>query len=75
MTNNVRRIGDQLGDLLKQAMDEAGMTQAQLCREMGITQKHLSRLLSGQADGSLGMWEYAAFVLGKEWKVELASIE
>jgi len=38
------------------ALDESGMTRAALARRIGITEKHLSHMLTGQAEGSLEVW-------------------
>jgi transcriptional regulator with XRE-family HTH domain len=67
------KIGEQLATQLRAAMEAEGMTQAQLCREMGVTQKHVSLMLNGKAGASLGLWDYAAYTLNRTWTVELSS--
>ena len=37
------------GELLHEALQERGMSQAQLARETGLTPKHISRIVRGRA--------------------------
>lgn len=48
-----------------------GMTQTQLAKQLGITQKHLSMVLNGRSHASLTMLDAAAEVLGTSWAVAL----
>ena len=36
------------GELLREALDEAGMTQAHLARECGVTAKHVNQIVQGK---------------------------
>jgi transcriptional regulator with XRE-family HTH domain len=56
--------------MLREALAAAEMTQAELAKAMGITEKHVSKMLSGQS-GAWAMYEYAAFTLGKRWAIAL----
>lgn len=41
---------------VKEGLREQGWTQARLAAEAGITQKHLSQMLTGATEGSLTKW-------------------
>lgn len=64
------KLKEQLSELLAQALTEENMSQAALCREMGISTKHLNQMLNGQA-GSLAMFDYAAHVLNRKFVIEM----
>lgn len=69
VTEQRTRLGEQFAALIKTRLDDLGMTQADLAREMGVTPKHINQMLSGKATGSPGMLDYAAHVLGFRWHV------
>lgn len=58
---------DQQRALIRQHLAECGITQAQLAKMIGRTEKHVSRVLTGQA-GTAEL-DYWAFVLGLEFEV------
>ena len=37
------------GEVLKEVLDEAGMTQVELARRCGVSQKHISEIVNGKA--------------------------
>lgn len=51
------------------AMKERGVTQVEMAREAGISQKHLSRILTGKAIGSLELWDFLLLCVGVRHKV------
>jgi transcriptional regulator with XRE-family HTH domain len=57
--------------LITSALEESGMTQAELARLTGHTPKHINRVLQGHNGASLEVLEYWAFVLGRHWTVAL----
>lgn len=65
-------LSDQLAAAILAALDQAGMTQAELARAMGVSAKHMNHLVHGKS-GANGMFDYAAFVLGKRWSVRLVN--
>lgn len=48
-----------------------GKSQAWLAAETGLTEKHVSMVLSGLSDGSFETWERFATALGDEWVIDL----
>lgn len=50
-------IADNLATALRHRLDEEGRTQGSLARQVGITQKHLSQMLTGRVTGSVAMWD------------------
>jgi transcriptional regulator with XRE-family HTH domain len=58
-------------DLLAKALADSGMTQAELARRSGMTEKHVSRTLTGHNTASTGTLDYWAFVLGLRFVVSL----
>lgn len=43
-------------NLVRNGLNEANMTQSELAVAIGITDKHMSQLLSGNEAGSLRVW-------------------
>lgn len=64
-------IREQLSYRLRRDAHRAGIPQAELAARSGLTQKHVSQILTGKADGSFETWEKLAEVLGRRWHVEL----
>jgi len=63
------RLGPQFAAIITERLDAIGWSQADLAREMGVTQKHINQMLNGKATGSPGMLDFVAFTLGFEWVV------
>jgi transcriptional regulator with XRE-family HTH domain len=61
--------------LLLDALTDAGMTQAEFARRVGVTEKHVSRVMTGKQFASMETLDYWAFVLGRRWHIELRSKE
>lgn len=49
---------------LLEALQRREMTQADLARAVGVSQKHLSQMIHGRADGSFQMWQDCFDALG-----------
>lgn len=64
-----------MGTLISEALDAAGISQAELARQAGVTQKHVSLVLSGQAGAQLGQLDYWAWLLGLRFEVKLIEIK
>jgi transcriptional regulator with XRE-family HTH domain len=60
-----------MAQLIDRALVEEGLTQAQFCRLVGVSQKHLSQVLLGKAPASMPTLDYWAFHLGRHFNVEL----
>lgn len=54
-------------EALRRALRDAGITQAQFARDLGITAKHLSQMLTGAIDGRTELWARMADALGMVW--------
>ena len=55
---------------LRAALAEVGVRQRDLALAVGISEKHLSQLLTGKAEGSFAMWEALFAELGYRLIVE-----
>lgn len=60
-----------MAQLIAEALEEDGVTQAEFARRVGVTQKHVSKVLTGQQFASMETLDYWAFVLGRRWSVEM----
>lgn len=64
-------------DLLRQevrrAIDEAGLTQRAVAAELGITEQHVSRMLTGKSLLTLEWADRIVTVCGRQLSVALAS--
>jgi transcriptional regulator with XRE-family HTH domain len=50
-------LTDLLRRLVKEGTERHGWTQAQLAQQVGMSEKHLSRLMTGKTTGSLLAWD------------------
>lgn len=57
--------------LIKATLDEQGIKQAEFARRAGVTEKHISRTMTGAQFASMEQLDYWAFVLGYQWHIEL----
>jgi ribosome-binding protein aMBF1 (putative translation factor) len=60
-----------LRDRVKAEMHDRGVTQVQLSKMAGVSQKHLSQMFTGNAVGSLELWSKIASVMNRRWAVSL----
>lgn len=44
-------------DAISYALVRSGLTQTQLARAAGLTEKHVSQMMTGRAVGSLAAWQ------------------
>lgn len=58
--------------LMADHLDSVGLTQAEFCRQVGVSPKHMSQVLSGQATARPASLDYWAWVLGMHFTVKLA---
>lgn len=56
---------------LRLAIHRAKITQRELAERTGLTQKHISQLVTNQADGSFAVWDDLAQALGLRWRIAL----
>jgi hypothetical protein len=70
----IEPINAQLGRLLFEALKEDRVYQVELARRVGVSPKHMNQMVHGKS-GSLAMYEYAAFVLGRRWQLTLVPRE
>ena len=64
----LRLVIDQQRDLIRSALDEQGLTQAEFAKRIGRTEKHVSQVLTGRA--GTAEFDYWALVLGFRFVVE-----
>lgn len=48
---------DSLLDALSVAIGRSGRTQKELAAEVGLSEKHVSQMMTGRADGALRSWQ------------------
>lgn len=60
-----------MAQLIDQELADRGMSQAEFCRQVGISPKHLCGVLSGKVSARPAALDYWAFVLGKRFVVTL----
>lgn len=52
---------------------DSGKSQAWISEEVGITQKHMSQIMTGKAEGSLRLWSDILDAVGVHIAVEVAT--
>lgn len=60
-----------MGRMIGAALTEDGMSQAEFARRVGISEKHLSQVVTGKVVASHAQLDYLAFALGRQWTVAL----
>ena len=60
-----------LADAVTVALHRKGMTQKLLAVRCGLSEKHVSQVLTGKAEGSFVTWQTFARALGMTWEVRL----
>jgi plasmid maintenance system antidote protein VapI len=64
----------QVRDAIRQALFESDTTQSQLAATVGVTQKHISQVLSGKAGLSFDFAEKLLAALGRRLEVSVVEI-
>lgn len=57
--------------MIAQALEEDGLTQAAFARMVGVSQKHVSTVLTGKATAKVASLDYWAFALNRRFVVSL----
>lgn len=60
-----------MAELIRQHLENIGKTQAEFCREVGVSTKHLNSVLTGRATARTAALDYWAWVLGMRFDVTL----
>lgn len=60
-----------MAELIRDHLAKINRTQSDFCREVGVSQKHLSLVLAGQAAARPAALDYWAWVLGMRFSVRL----
>ena len=58
-------LQQQLADAIRFALQKDGRTQRDLAKAAGISEKHLSQMLTGGAEGSFEVWQRLVYELGR----------
>lgn len=58
--------------LLRDALEEASLSQAEFARMVGVSAKHLNQVLSCKSTTRIATLDYWAFVLGYRWDIKLS---
>jgi plasmid maintenance system antidote protein VapI len=61
---------DELPGLIRAALDDAGISQAEACRQLGLSTKHMCHMLTGAAHLSLAWAERILALCG--WRLVIA---
>lgn len=61
-------------DLFSVAIGESGRTQRLLARDAGLSEKHVSQMMTGRVDGSLQAWQALLVAAGLTVRVELRAV-
>lgn len=61
----------EMGRLIGEALEQDGIAQAEFCRRVGVSPKHLCKVVNGSATATSAQLDYWAFALGREWSVSL----
>ena len=72
MKNKYALTNDQINSILKQAREEAGITQEELARRMKTKKTAISRIENHAEDIKLSTLEKFAHAVGKKLKLEVA---
>jgi gp16 family phage-associated protein len=62
-----------MAQLLREALDQQGISQAELARQAGLSLKHVNQVLNGAAGAQQGQLDYWAWLLGLRFEVTLVS--
>lgn len=57
---------DDLASLVRAEIAASGRTQSSVCEDVGITPKHMSKFLTGNAGMSLGLVDQVLITIGRE---------
>lgn len=64
---------DRLREIVREAVNASGMTQRAVAAELGISEQHLSRMLTGRSLLTLAWADRIARTCGRQLSVELTS--
>ena len=70
-----RLTSQEMGRIIGERLDEMGISQAEFCRRVGVTPKHLCKVIGGTAVATTAQLDYWAFVLGCRWSVSLTPLK
>lgn len=59
----------QMAFLIKNTLNNRGISQKEFARQVGITEKHMSQILTGNADPSATLLDTFAWKLGLQWVI------
>jgi transcriptional regulator with XRE-family HTH domain len=60
-----------MGGLIGAALDEDGISQAEFARLTGCSAKHVNQVVNGNGTATTSMLDYWAYILGRQWTVNL----
>ena len=69
----MKRTDEKMAALIAEALAEDGLTQAEFARRVGVSEKHMSQVLTGKTVGRNAALDYWAFALGRRFVVRLES--
>lgn len=69
------RTSVRMGRMIGEALEADGISQAEFCRMVGVSTKHLNLVINGKAVAKDAQLDYWAFVLGRRWALSLEPME
>lgn len=70
-----QRTAIAMGAMIGAALNEDRLAQAEFCRQVGVTPKHLNRVILGHAVATQAQLDYWAWYLGRRWAISLVRRE
>lgn len=64
-----------MANTVRLMLKREGRTQSWLAVQAGLSEKHVSGMLTGLADGSFEAWERIADVFGCQWDIDLFPVQ
>lgn len=60
--------------LIKEELSVQGISQAEFCRRVGVSTKHLNCVLNGKATARMAQLDYWMFALGRRFVVRVEAL-
>lgn len=70
----MKTTAERMAEAIGAALVEDGISQAEFSRRVGVSPKHLNQVLSGKATARIQALDYWAYVLGRQFAVDLLTM-
>lgn len=65
------KLSQQIAEAVADALQQDGMSQAELARTTGLSAKHINKVVNGESGAAFGLYDYLAHTLSRRWVVTL----